>query len=173
MTAIASKLAITVRYISSLALVHSLILSLACAEFQYIHHGESGVVGQSTQQQLQHVKEVRISSFHERLTYATDLTSLALSQSVGDYIVFDRLLGSYVDHFTHLLRLLMKNTFSGAYSVIRLALNSKSLKQVACKIMKASKLRKDLIKDVKREVKILKSLKHVEFFLLRFSRVCV
>jgi meiosis-specific serine/threonine-protein kinase MEK1 len=48
----------------------------------------------------------------------------------------------------------------GAYSVIHLAFNTKTLRQVACKVMKTSRVHRDVIKDVRREVKILKTLQH-------------
>ena len=67
----------------------------------------------------------------------------SIYQTIGNYIVFDRLLGS------------------GAFCVVRLALNTKSLKQVACKVLKRATTSTNNISDLQREVEILKGLKHV------------
>ncbi|KAL8290400.1 hypothetical protein RQP46_002658 [Phenoliferia psychrophenolica] len=63
-------------------------------------------------------------------------------ERIGEYVVFDRTLGS------------------GAFSVVHLAFNTHSMKQIACKKIRKRRLRASEVANVQREVAILKVLQH-------------
>ncbi|GAA6008343.1 uncharacterized protein JCM10292_005540 [Rhodotorula paludigena] len=73
---------------------------------------------------------------------STTAESAPAAVRVGDFLVFDRTLGS------------------GAFSHVHLALSTKTLKQVACKKLQRTRVNRDRLEVIQREVDLLKAASH-------------
>ncbi|BGP47556.1 hypothetical protein JCM10450v2_003419 [Rhodotorula kratochvilovae] len=73
---------------------------------------------------------------------ASTATAASAPQRIGDFLVYPRTLGS------------------GAFSAVHLALNTRSLRQVACKKLARARVGKDRLEVIRREVDILRRADH-------------